>query len=247
MKRLYIIKLGTTFPDTLQRLGDFDRWTTIALGPLETPVEVVDATRVVELPAPHACAGVVITGSHAMVTDNLPWSVHVERWIPALLEAAVPIFGVCYGHQLLARAAGGEAGYHPRGQEIGTVEVERLPAAAQDPLFRDLPERFAAHTTHSQTVLRLPSEAVHLARNAFEPHHAFRVGPSAWGVQFHPEYTVEIMRAYIEEQTAGITAAGQDVPALLNGVRDTTLAAQTIRNFGRLVDQRLTGRIAQAV
>ncbi|MDB1122794.1 type 1 glutamine amidotransferase family protein [Vibrio algarum] len=43
-------------------------------------------------------------------------------------------------------------------------------------------------------MLTLPKEATLLANNEFEPHHAFRIGECAWGVQFHPEFTADIMR-----------------------------------------------------
>ena len=52
---------------------------------------------------------------------------------------ALPLFGICYGHQLLAHALGGEVGYNPAGREMGTVDLELHPHAADDPLFAGLP------------------------------------------------------------------------------------------------------------
>ncbi|NTU67359.1 MAG: glutamine amidotransferase [Chlorobiaceae bacterium] len=197
MKRLSIIKAGSTFASTAARLGDFEAWIINGLGSLDCPVEVVDAARGGRLPEPGECAGVVVTGSHAMVTDDLPWSLAIERWIPRLVEAGVPFLGICYGHQLLGRAAGGEVGYHPVGREAGTVAVGLTAEAYGDRLFEGLPECFQAHATHAQSVLRLPPGAVRLAGNPHDPNHAFRIGRCAWGVQFHPEYTREVMEAYL--------------------------------------------------
>ena len=132
MKKLYIIKIGTTFPQTAEQLGDFDRWTLSSLGPLDVEPCVVDAEHGEALPPAGDGAGVVVTGSHAMVTDNLPWSVELETWIPSLVENDVPFLGICYGHQVLARAMGGEVGFHPNGREVGTVEIERLPESETD-------------------------------------------------------------------------------------------------------------------
>ncbi|MDO9263927.1 MAG: glutamine amidotransferase, partial [Desulfosalsimonadaceae bacterium] len=183
MKSLYIIKAGTTFPATAKQFGDFDVWTAAALGPVGVETRIVDAEHGAALPAAEDCAGVVVTGSHAMVTDNLPWSVNMEVWILSLLAARIPFFGICYGHQLLARAAGGQVGYHPRGAEAGTVPVHLLSDCADDAVFRSLPQSFPVHVTHEQTVLVLPPGAKRLAANAHEPHHAFRLGDWAWGVQ----------------------------------------------------------------
>jgi GMP synthase (glutamine-hydrolysing) len=242
MKRLYVIKIGTTFSVTAKQFGDFDAWTSAALGALAVDTCVVDAEHGEALPAAEDCAGVVITGSHAMVTDELPWSVNLEKWIPTLLQASVPFFGICYGHQLLARAVGGQVGFHPGGKEIGTVVIHLLPHCADDILFRSLPQEFLAHAAHSQTVLRLPPNVTRLASNAFEPNHAFRFGDWAWGVQFHPEYNTDIMGSYILEQADELASAGLKVRELLRAVAETPVAARTIRNFGRIVESRLAGK-----
>ena len=239
MKSLYIIKAGSTFDSEAERLGDFENWVERGLGDLPCPVMVVNAEGGEALPDPKLCAGAVVTGSHAMVTDNLPWSVAIERWIIELIAGRVPFLGICYGHQLLGRAAGGEVGYHPRGREVGTVSVELMPEGVRDALFDGIPARFAAHVTHAQSVLRLPPESVHLAFNDFEPHHAFRVGESAWGVQFHPEYTREIMQAYAQDEIADLEAAGEDAGALRDAVLEAPHAGRVLTNFSGIVARRL--------
>lgn len=242
MKKLFIIKIGTTFAGTLKRFGDFDRWTKDTLGTMDSDICVLDVAHGAALPPVADCAGVVVTGSHAMVTDRLPWSLRVASWIPSLLEARVPLLGICYGHQLLAQSMGGRVGFHPGGMEIGTVEVHLLPACAGDDLFRLLPQRLCAHVTHSQTVLRLPPGATRLAANTHEPNHAFRVGECAWGVQFHPEYDAGIMRSYIREQKEALGSMGANIPALLRTVRDTPAAARILGNFARIVQSGMVNR-----
>ena len=245
MKKLYIVKIGTTFPTTEKRHGDFDRWTAIALGPVEIEIGIVDAEHGASLPKEEECAGVVITGSHAMVTENAPWSVKLERWITFLIQKKIPVFGICYGHQLLAQASGGKVDFHPYGKEIGTVRIQLLPGCSNDPLFEGLPESFLAHVTHSQTVLNLPEGAICLAANTHEPNHAFRLGECAWGVQFHPEYNTDIMRSYIQEQTKELESAGLDVSRLLYAVSETPIAVQILRNFGKFVVTRLSNKAMQ--
>jgi len=235
MQKLCIIKAGSTFSSTLERLGDFEEWIINALGAIPLSVEVIDAREGGALPSPDACGGVIVTGSHAMVTDNLAWSLGMESWIPLLVEAAVPFLGICYGHQLLGRAMGGEVGYHPLGREIGTVAIMLAAEAVHDPLFNALPDRFAAHATHAQSVLTLPPGAVTLASSLHDPVHAFRVGSAAWGVQFHPEYSAAVMQAYISAQGESLRQSGRSVGNLLKDAVDTPHARKVLTNFGTLV------------
>ena len=240
MKQLYIIKAGTTFSSTLESLGDFDDWIITALGRTELPVIVIDVVQGNPLPSPEECSGVIVTGSHAMVTDNQPWSLRIESWIPTLIAAGVPFLGICYGHQLLGRATGGEVGYNPLGKEIGTVAITLTPESKNDPLFNGVSGTFQAHTTHAQSVLKLPSNALLLAGNAHEPHHAFRIGSCAWGVQFHPEYTAEVMQAYITAQAESLRKKGRNVENMLHEVTETPLARTVLSNFGSLVQGYIT-------
>ncbi len=234
---LHIIKVGSTYPAIAARFGDFESWIADGLRLATVEVRVVNAEAGAELPHPAESAGIIVTGSHSMITDDPPWSLRVEKWIPSVIRADVPFLGICYGHQLLARAAGGEAGYHPAGKEFGTVPVHLLPPCANDPLFASLPGTFPVHATHSQSVLRLPPGAVRLAANTYEHNHAFRVG-NAWGVQFHPEYTADIMRSYITEDARNLAAAGINVADLLAAVVETPHAASVLTNFASLVETR---------
>src|SRR3546814_4405831 len=85
-----------------------------------------------------------------MVTERRDWSEATAAWLREAAHAGVPVFGICYGHQLLAHALGGEVGDNPNGRKMGTVAVDLLPAAADDPLFAGLPDRFLAQATRSE-------------------------------------------------------------------------------------------------
>ncbi|MEN8688043.1 MAG: gamma-glutamyl-gamma-aminobutyrate hydrolase family protein, partial [Desulfuromonadales bacterium] len=123
MNKLLIIKAGSTFTETARDYGDFEEMTRRAAGLEQESVGVVDAVRSGQLPAPENCCGAIITGAHCMVTDNLDWSLAIEAWIRSIVTASVPLLGICYGHQLLARAMGGRVDYHPQGKEVGTFDI----------------------------------------------------------------------------------------------------------------------------
>jgi GMP synthase (glutamine-hydrolysing) len=146
------------------------------------------------------------------------------------------VLGICYGHQLLAHALGGEAGDHPQGAEVGTVTVTLDEAAATDALLRGLPAQFPAHAVHWQSALRLPEGAVRLAGNDHEPVHAFRAGAHAWGVQFHPEFDADVMRGYIDQLAGDLVRAGTNPAALREHVVPTDAAAGLLGRFARIVE-----------
>ena len=219
---------------SMRRHGSFAHWIRVAAGLARDEAVVVDVQRGDALPSREGFAGAIITGSAAMVTERHDWSERSAGWLRDAAHAGLPVLGICYGHQLLAHALGGEVGYHPGGLEIGTVEVTRNPHAADDALLGALPGRFAAQVVHHQSVRALPPGAVPLAGNAHEPHHAYRIGERAWGVQFHPEFSADAMRGYIDTLAPSLSDAGRDVQALRTGVRDTPDAAALLGRFARL-------------
>ncbi|MBQ0813217.1 MAG: glutamine amidotransferase [Marinobacter sp.] len=237
---MVILKTGSTYPGLKEQFGDFEEWFVRGLSP-RFDITVLN-TVAGELPGePTDWDGVVVTGSPAMVSDREPWSEDAAAWLARVVDKAVPLLGVCYGHQLLAHALGGEVGYHPGGRESGTHRVELLNSATDDPLFRGMPDSFNAQLTHKQTVLRLPQGAILLGRNEFEPHQAFRVGECAWGVQFHPEFSDAIMRAYLGVQAPDLELEGFDPQAMINSVTGAPEASGLLERFCALVIDNKTG------
>ncbi len=227
-----IIETGEPAP-SLRRYGSFAHWIRVAAG-LRRDQAV--AYRVIDgaaLPRREGFAGALITGSGSMVTERLDWSERSAEWLREAAHAGMPLFGICYGHQLLAHALGGEVGYNPVGREMGTVKIERMDGAADDPLFGQHPPAFDAHATHLQTITRLPEGAVKLARSDKDGCHAFRWGRSAWGVQFHPEFSTVMMRGYIAARREKLLNEGINAQALHHGVKAAPRARNVLRGFVR--------------
>lgn len=232
---ILILKTGSTHAHIREQLGDFEDW--IAAGLRDGGAEVVvhDATASdAPPPAHHSLAGVVITGSHAMVSECEPWSEALVPWLQAAVKQQMPVLGICYGHQLLAHALGGAVAHHPEGVEIGTVTVERQGAADGDRLLGGLPETFPAQAVHWQSVRHLPPGAVLLASSAHEPHHAFRIGSCAWGVQFHPEFSDAALRAYLAGIGPLLAGEGLDAAGIAARLQPTPEAASVLPRFARL-------------
>ena len=235
MRRALLLQVGHTFPEIASVRGDYDRWFQEGLGYRAGELEVARVFDGTPVPSRFDYDGVVVTGSWSMVTDREPWSEASADYLREAVARSLPLLGVCYGHQLLAHALGGLVGYNPTGRHAGTALVQLTPAARQDELFSPFDGPLVMQVSHSQAVLDLPAEAVLLGRCERDPHHAFRVGKCAWGVQFHPEFDADIARQYIQMRHATIAAEGIDPDALLAQVQDSAHGHQLLQRFRSLL------------
>lgn len=231
MDKFLTVKTGGTFPDYAQKHKDFEHWTVAGMGLADGQWECVNVQEGEPLPDPTGFAGCVITGSHDMVTDRLDWMLATEVWIRRAAKAGLPMLGICFGHQILASALGGEAGFHPGGLEMGTVDITVTEAGRKDVLLGPLAPSFKGNMAHSQTVLGLPEDAVLLATGTHEPNQSYRVGDHVWGVQFHPEFNGEVIAMYRQDQRDKAVAEGRDPAALRIVAEDTPESASLLERF----------------
>jgi GMP synthase (glutamine-hydrolysing) len=201
MKKLCILKLGSTYETLKIQSGDFEDWIVSVLDIPRDEIEIVDPGSGVPIDI-EKYGGFISTGSHSMLSEEGEYAEYLSGIVSRILDFNIPYFGICYGHQLLAKAAGCQIGFNPNGLEAGIVDIITTPEAKKDNLFGLLPGVFQAFAIHSHTILNPSSKIMRLAYNEFENHHAIRVGENAWGVQFHPEFTPFIMGEYLRQENA---------------------------------------------
>ena len=233
MLRFLIVETGKPIA-SMRRHGNFAHWIRTAAGLNRTQVAHCSVIDDAPLPAINGWAGVLITGSGAMVTERLGWSERTAQWLRDAAHAGVPLFGICYGHQLLAHALGGQVGFNPKGREMGSVQVRRNSDEHCDPIMGRAGENFWAQATHMQTVLSAPDDAVVLASSELDACQAFRWRKNVWGVQFHPEFSALHMRGYIAARQDALKQEGHCHRSLLESVRPTPVARKILRRFVRM-------------
>jgi GMP synthase-like glutamine amidotransferase len=145
-------------------------------------------------------------GMNVHEAARLPWLQGEIELVRDALADGQPLIGVCLGGQIAAAAAGAEV-RRAAEPEIGWFDVELTEAGAADPVLGRLPERFCAYEWHSYA-FDLPARAVELARSAVCTQ-AYRLGDRAWAVQFHPEVTPDIVRAWSEDYASDPDAVQQ--------------------------------------
>jgi GMP synthase (glutamine-hydrolysing) len=236
--KLIVLRAGDAAAPVAARRGEFFSWIQREVGDTWTGEWLEHDVRT-EAPLPDPRDGdvsaFIITGSSSSITERAPWMLRAEELVRRIVDAGTPVFGICFGHQMIGQALGGRVAKNPRGREIGTVDVRLLPHAPRDPIFTGLPDRFRANHTHVDSVVELPPGARVLAETDKEPHAAFAIGDVVKCVQFHPEIDGDAMRGYVEARAHLIENEGGDPRAILDNVSDAPDGASTLRSFVRLV------------
>jgi GMP synthase-like glutamine amidotransferase len=179
---------GGVFDETVEAAGHvLERW------------QVPDG----EVPDPADAYGAVMVFGGSMHPDQdeqFEWLAHEERFLREVIAAKVPVFGVCLGAQMLARAAGATVGPASR-LEVGWLDVTLTETGEGDPVLGALPRTATVFQWHHYT-FGLPAGATALATSPV-CLQAFRLGGQpAWGIQFHAEVTLEMATSWIEEDPA---------------------------------------------
>jgi GMP synthase (glutamine-hydrolysing) len=171
-------------------------------------------------------AGAIVFGGpmSANNDDTLPFIRAELDWIPTVLEAGTPYLGICLGAQLLARVLGGSVEEHTDGlREIGYVPIQ---------LVRDRHNPFAkleyVYHWHKEG-FSIPQDAVRLAAGNVFPNQAFQYGESAYGVQFHPEITREMIDIWVERAGDQLTLPGAQSHTEQTAAHDRH--AETVREW----------------
>lgn len=181
-------------------------------------VEVEEAP----MPDPAAYDAIISLGGpqHVAADNQHPYLAEEKVLIRQAVEQDIPFLGVCLGGQLLAHALGAPVTRHTM-TEFGFLEVELTNEGKADPLFQSLPDHQLVFQWHVDT-FALPSGSVWLATNKNTINQAFRVGPRAYGLQYHIELVPGMLDTWIqfpEYRQEIIDILGPNAPDVLEDQR----------------------------
>ena len=145
--------------------------------------------------------GIAITGSSLHVYNTGPEVMRQIELVRAALATGTPIFGSCWGLQVITAAAGGSVRKNPKGREIGFGRGIRLTEAGRrHPMYAGKLDVFNAPTVHLDEVETLAPGSTVLATNAVSDVQSVEIrsnGSVAWAVQYHPEYPLRELAAIV--------------------------------------------------
>lgn len=161
------------------------------LRPLDKIGKTADFIRVPKvdkLPDPSGYSHVLISGSEASVVDDNPWDAMLQTVILETMEQHIPLLGICYGHQFIARSIGGkQCVKRSETPEFGWANID----LKDNPLFEGI-ENPVSMVSHYDEVHDLPGGFNIIASTPGCDVHGFQFKAlPVWGIQFHPEYNVE--------------------------------------------------------
>ena len=178
-----------------------------------------------ELPKAAAHGAYLITGSPAGVYEPLPWIAPLQEFIRG--AAGAKMVGVCFGHQVMAQALGGEVIKSPKGWGAGLHRYE----VVHPQRWTNGEREVAIPASHQDQVVRQPPNTQVVARSDFTPFAAL-----AWedrpaiSFQFHPEFSVGYAKALIEKRFDRVNNPEQAI-ASLDAPNDNQRVGEWMRNF----------------
>ena len=189
------------------------------------PVEVVDVP-VHEGATPASvddCDAWVISGSPASTYEDLAWIATGEEIVRSIVAAERPLFGICFGHQLMAQALGGRV----ERADVGWGAVAHHYDVVEQPPATGtvLPDRLTVLAMHQDQVTEVPTDGSVWLRSEFCPNAGIAYGERAWSIQPHPEFTPPLVEALCRDRRLRMGA----------GVADAAIESLTAPLDGRLI------------
>ena len=176
----------------------------------------------------------LIMGGPMSVNDTDSWIAEELKFVKATLNRGIPVLGICFGSQLLAKALGGSV---VPGEifEIGMVSVTLTDEGRADSVFSHLPSTLQVFQWHGEGII-LPQGTKSLLASAHYPVQAFRAKERCFGLLFH-----------VEMQESGMQALCRECPddVMNGGIPAETIQSQALPHLPRL--HRLADRLISAL
>ena len=195
-KKISVISCGPGLDEVREKFGHSYDWVQTHCNVDEIEFSQFNAYKGI-FPELNEGDGWIITGSAKSVYDDLEWIVELEFLIKKAYDIRKPTLGICFGHQLIAQALGGVVDKNQKGWELGGSMLSFNIEGLSSPLFKDVSIEDSFYMSHQDVVLKLPKHAIELAFNEMG-NQAYSMGDFIYGVQFHPEFSYEVAKEYLD-------------------------------------------------
>lgn len=196
MKTL-LIETGQPPEPICEQFGDYPRMMIDFISPFlpDTEFETCSLIKNERLPRLDHISSIIILGSPHGVYDDIAWINPLMSFIQSAAYRQIPQVGICFGHQIIAKAMGGIVEKAPNGWGIGCHSYDcRL-----ENYWNSAPQKLNLLVSHQDQVIEKPRDSIVLAHSSFTPN-AILAYPdyNILTCQAHPEYSLDFIRAIIE-------------------------------------------------
>jgi len=175
------------------------------------------------------CEVWIITGSPKGAYDPDPWIAELKKFILSLNEHKKKLVGICFGHQIISAALGGEVIKSPKGWGVGVREYEiTQPQAWMKPALKKVSLLFS----HQDQVVSMPKGAKLLAQDSFCEFQMYQLADHILTLQGHPEFSVAFAKSRLQSRKDKMPSETyQKAMASFESPKDDQVIAEWIRNF----------------
>jgi GMP synthase-like glutamine amidotransferase len=176
-----------------------------------------------------SCDAYITSGSKSGVNDEQAWIHWLEVFVQQLYSTDIPFIGICFGHQLLARALGGRVEKSTNSWGVGMHTSEVI---QHKDWMRPAQSTISLIVSHQDQIVELPTQAEILLSSEFCPYSMIQVGDNMLGIQGHPEFSPAYSRALMESRRDRIPAhlIDQGIETLMQA-NDANLVMLWLQNF----------------
>lgn len=170
-----------------------------------------------------------ITGSPNSVYDNIVWVHQLNEFVKELHRNKVKTIGICFGHQMIAHALGGEVTKSPKGWGVGIRDFKII----QKQIWMAFaPHKLSLFFSHQDQVNVLPPGTQLLATDDFCPHQIMQIGQHILTMQGHPEFSVKFAKElYVSFKNMIDTETFEEAIQSSYGQNDYKIISDWIRKF----------------